>query len=64
MIKIIKDYLNKLSQLFRSRKKIKLGLYGPPNSGKSTLANRICKDWIGEDLSSVSKIPHETRNII
>ncbi len=67
MIKIITDYLGYLqgliSQLFGNKKKLKLGLYGPPNSGKSTLANRICKDWIGEELSSVSKIPHETRNV-
>ena len=64
MIKLITGYLQSFfSQLFKSRKKIKLGLYGPPNSGKSTLANRICKDWFGEELSTVSKIPHETRNV-
>ena len=33
-------------------------------SGNSTLANRICKDWLGEEMSSVSAIPHETREII
>ncbi len=49
--------------LFKGRKTVKLGLYGPPNSGKTTLANRICKDWIGEELGKVSAIPHETREI-
>ncbi len=42
---------------------MKLGLYGPPNGGKSTLANRICQDWLGEEMSSVSHIAHETREI-
>jgi hypothetical protein len=40
-----------------------MGLYGPPNGGKSTLANRICADWLGEEMSSVSHIAHETREI-
>ncbi|MBI4980932.1 50S ribosome-binding GTPase [Candidatus Woesearchaeota archaeon] len=30
----------------------------------STLANRICEDWLGESMSAVSHIPHETREII
>jgi small GTP-binding protein len=63
LIKAIRNYLQGFFKLFKKRGKIKLGVYGPPNSGKSTLSNRICKDWIGEELSSVSKIPHETRNI-
>ena len=64
MIKVITNYLQKLFfQLFGARKRLKLGVYGPPNSGKSTLSNRICKDWTGEGLSTVSKIPHETRNV-
>lgn len=49
--------------LFRKKKQIKLGLYGPPNSGKTTLANKICRDWIGEELGSVSHIAHETREV-
>ncbi|MBI2671822.1 50S ribosome-binding GTPase [Candidatus Woesearchaeota archaeon] len=62
-MKAIRNYLQSFFKLFKKRGKIKLGVYGPPNSGKSTLSNRICKDWIGEELSSVSKIPHETRNV-
>jgi small GTP-binding protein len=52
-----------LSSLFRRKKDIKLGIYGPVNSGKTTLANRICMDWMGEELGTVSKVPHETREI-
>ena len=50
--------------MFKGRKNLKLGLYGPPNAGKSTLANRICKDWLGEEMSSVSSVPHETREVV
>ncbi|MEK6938266.1 MAG: Era-like GTP-binding protein [Nanoarchaeota archaeon] len=49
---------------FAKKSHIKLGLYGPPNGGKSTLANRICEDWLGQTMSTVSHIPHETREII
>ncbi|HDD72688.1 MAG TPA: GTP-binding protein [Candidatus Aenigmarchaeota archaeon] len=49
--------------MFRKKKDIKIGLYGPVNSGKTTLANRICMDWLGEELGTVSVIPHETREI-
>ena len=54
---------NFFSSLFGKRAQIKLGIYGPVNAGKSTLCNKICKDWIGEEMSTVSKIPHETREI-
>ncbi|MEM2115716.1 MAG: Era-like GTP-binding protein [Candidatus Woesearchaeota archaeon] len=54
---------SKIFNIFKKKKEIKLGLYGPPNGGKTTLANRICKDWIGEELGTVSSIPHETREI-
>lgn len=50
--------------MFLARKKdMKLGLYGPPNGGKTTLANKICKDWLGEEMGSVSSTAHETREI-
>lgn len=49
--------------LFRKKKDISLGFYGHPNAGKTTLANKICKDWTGEEIGKVSKIPHETRKV-
>ncbi len=52
-----------ISNVFKNKKDIKLGFYGPPNAGKTSLANRICKDFTGEEIGSVSKIPHETRNV-
>ena len=63
-IKIFKNFFKGIfSKLFKSKKDIKLGFYGPPNSGKTSLANRICKDFTGENMGSVSKVPHETRNV-
>jgi GTP-binding protein Era len=50
-------------RIFRKKKDVRIGLYGPVNSGKTTLANRICIDWLGEELGKVSVIPHETREI-
>lgn len=65
MIDLFHRFLNKMFRnIFRRRKKLKLGLYGPPNGGKSTLANRICSDWLGQELSTVSPIAHETREIM
>lgn len=48
---------------FKKKKQLKLGLYGPPNGGKTTLANRICQDWLGEEMGSTSNVAHETREI-
>ncbi len=63
-IKIVKNFFKKIfSSLFRNKRDIKLGFYGPPNAGKTSLANRICKDFTGEEMGSVSKVPHETRNV-
>lgn len=64
MVALLRNWLNRFfKNLFNKKKKIKLGLYGPPNGGKTTLANRICKDWLGEEMGTVSSIPHETREI-
>lgn len=64
VVNLIKKFINKvLRNIFKKKKQIKLGLYGPPNGGKTTLANRICQDWLGEDMGSVSNIAHETREI-
>ncbi len=60
----VKQIFNKfVRDFFGSRKDLKLGLYGPPNSGKTTLANKICIDWVGEELGKVSPLAHETREI-
>ena len=63
MLKGLKDFLNSITAIFKQKRHWKIGLYGPPNSGKTSLANRICQDWLGEDMGTVSKIPHETREI-
>jgi len=64
MIKIIKNFAKRLfSGVFKRRGEVKLGFYGSPNAGKTSLANRICQDWLGEDLGTVSKVPHETRTV-
>ena len=48
---------------FGKKKIIRLGLYGPPNAGKTTLANKISIDWTGEPVGTVSEVPHETREV-
>ncbi|MDY6789577.1 MAG: Era-like GTP-binding protein [Candidatus Nanohaloarchaea archaeon] len=60
MIGILKDLVDRL---FGFRKEISLGIYGPPNAGKSTLSNQISLDLTGEELGSVSEVPHETREV-
>ncbi|MFQ5531190.1 MAG: Era-like GTP-binding protein [Candidatus Nanoarchaeia archaeon] len=64
MVKIFKNFFTRIfGNLFKNKGEIKLGFYGPPNAGKTSLANRICKDFTGEEIGKVSKIPHETRNV-
>lgn len=64
MLRILKNFSKRiLGNLFRKKSDLKIGFYGPPNAGKTSLANRICKDWTGEEIGKVSKVPHETRNI-
>jgi len=53
--------LSSIIQKIFGKKHAKIGIYGPPNVGKTTLANRILKDWSGDIMGSVSEIPHETR---
>lgn len=63
-IKILTDFTKRMfSIFFKKKKNIRLGFYGPPNAGKTSLANRICKDWTGEEIGTVSNIPHETRTV-
>ena len=64
MLQVLRDFSKRvLRNLFNRRENIKIGFYGPPNAGKTSLANRICKDWTGEELGQVSKVPHETRHV-
>jgi hypothetical protein len=61
---LIKRVKKNFSSIFKSlfKKKIaKIGIYGPPNAGKTTLANRIIRDWTGDAMGAVSNVPHETR---
>ena len=54
---------NWITGLFRHRKIVRLGFYGSTNAGKTSLANRISLDWLGEPVGKVSEIPHETREV-
>lgn len=49
-----------LANLFQ-KKTSRIGIYGPPNAGKTTLANRIAREWSAGPEGVVSEIPHETR---
>src|SRR3990167_5254501 len=64
VVNAFKNFFRRVfSGIFRGKRELKLGFYGPPNAGKTSLANRICKDFTGEDIGTVSKIPHETRAV-
>lgn len=62
MIKRLRELLN---SFFSSsgQDEVSIGIYGPPNAGKSTLANQISLDITGEEMSNVSEVPHETRAV-
>ncbi|MDR2830114.1 MAG: GTP-binding protein [Methanobrevibacter sp.] len=53
-----------IKKLFGKKNKISIGLYGNPNSGKTTLANKIAKDWMGKEIGSSSNVPHETMAVL
>ncbi|MDI6888147.1 MAG: 50S ribosome-binding GTPase [Methanocellales archaeon] len=58
--KIKKNLPSWVKKIFK-KKRARIGIYGPPNAGKTTLANRIIRDWSGDAIGPVSEIPHETR---
>ena len=66
---MIKKFLNKFlenfDKLFRNKKEISIGLYGPPNAGKTTLANTVLKEILGDEFKefSASDVEHETREV-
>ena len=50
MIKRIKSFFDFISKMFKGKKHIKLGIYGPPNAGKSSIANMVVKYRENPDL--------------
>lgn len=60
LVRTKKKFARLLRSLFK-KKQLRIGIYGPPNAGKTTLSNRIVRDWTGDAVGPVSEIPHETR---
>ncbi len=61
----IKNFFKNFIKRFLKRKKVfRLGIYGPPNAGKTSIANWVSKEWTGEEMGVVSRVPHETREVI
>jgi GTP-binding protein Era len=59
-----RKHVSKFLMAFFRKRRSRIGIYGPPNAGKTTLANRIARDWTGETVGPVSEIPHETRRAL
>ena len=58
----LRDSISRVrDRLFAAETQKRIGIYGPPNAGKTTLANRIARDWTGDAVGPESQIPHETR---
>lgn len=57
----VRRRFSRVLRAFFKKGRSRVGIYGPPNAGKTTLANRIVRDWTGDALGPVSEIPHETR---
>ncbi|MBE0524864.1 MAG: GTP-binding protein [Methanosarcinales archaeon] len=58
--KVKRNFSSVFKKIFK-KKVSRIGIYGPPNAGKTTLANRIIRDWTGDAMGAVSAVPHETR---
>jgi hypothetical protein len=56
-------FKNFLTRFFWKKRVFKLGIYGPPNTGKTSIANWISKEWTGEEMGVASRVPHETRAV-
>lgn len=59
--------LARLLRVFSFRKATaRIGIYGPPNAGKTTLANRVIHTFVdeNEDIGTSTDIPHETRRAV
>jgi small GTP-binding protein len=62
LITEIRDSIARVTdRLFAGPEPKRIGIYGPPNAGKTTLANRIARDWTGDAVGPESHVPHETR---
>lgn len=59
----LRRFLKWVSQIFGRKKAFKLAVYGAPNGGKTSLANRISLEWTGKEIGRASEIPHETRKV-
>jgi GTP-binding protein Era len=58
-----KQKISRFLKVFFKKGSSRIGIYGPPNAGKTTLANRIVRDWTGDAVGPVSEVPHETRRV-
>jgi GTP-binding protein Era len=58
-----KQKISRFLRVLFQKRTSRIGIYGPPNAGKTTLANRIVRDWTGDAVGPVSEVPHETRRV-
>jgi len=59
-----RNRFSRFLMIFFKKRRSRIGIYGPPNAGKTTLANIIARDWTGDAVGQVSEIPHETRRAL
>jgi len=53
----LKDSISRAAdRLFSEQEPKRIGIYGPPNAGKTTLANRIARDWTGDAVGTESHV--------